>query len=151
MTHADTDQLCECMTRRHECLGQLCELGCRQLELIASGDLATLLKVLSVKQRLLVNLQAIERSLDPYREESPETRNWSSQAQREHCAHLAAECNAFLRTIVTQEKQSEQQLSEHRADAAARLQGAHTAAQACGAYAADAGALSGHLDLSCDQ
>ena len=151
MTYEDTDKLCDYMTRRHECLGQLCELGCRQLELIAVGDLGTLLKVLSVKQRLLVNLQSIERALDPHREESPETRCWRSPTQREHCAHLAAECNAYLRTIVTQEKQSEQELNQHRADAAARLQGAHTAAQACGAYAADVSTLSGHLDLSCDQ
>ena len=151
MPFNETEQLTQLMTRRHECLGQLCELGRRQLELIASGDLGTLLKVLSVKQRLLVNLQAIERELDPYRDQSPETRVWQSTADREHCLQLAAQCQIFLREIVQQEKQSERDLIEHRDDAASRLQGAHTAAQACGAYAADVGALSGHLDLSCDQ
>ena len=139
------------MTRRHECLGQLCELGRRQLELIASGDLGTLLKVLALKQRLLVNLQAIERQLDPYRDQSPDARVWQSAADRDRCSQLAAQCQMFLREIVQQEKQSERELIEHRDDAAHRLQGAHTAAQACGAYAADVGTLSGHLDLSSDQ
>ena len=151
MTRFDTEQLAHCMTRRHECLGQLCELGRRQLELIASSDLGTLLKVLSVKQRLLVNLQAIERELDPFREQAPEARVWQSSDDRDRCSRLAAECQVFLREIVQQEKQSERQLIEHRDDAAHRLQGAHTAAQACGAYAADVGSLSGHLDLSSDQ
>ena len=139
------------MTRRHACLAQLCELGRRQLELIAAGDLGTLLKVLSVKQRLLVNLQAIERELDPFRDQAPEARNWTSPADREHCAHLATECNQFLREIVQQEKQSERQLAEHRADAATRLQGTHSAARACSAYTADFTALSGQVDLSCEQ
>lgn len=144
----DTQQLADLIAKKHECLYQLCELGRRQLELIACDDLAQLLRVLSAKQRLLVSLHEIQRALDPFRDQSPEDRQWPNASARDACAKLAAHSEQLLREIVEQEKQSESQLVKYRDDAAQRLQGFHSAAEARGAYIAESPIVASQLDLS---
>ncbi len=110
---------------------QLCR---RQVELIESGDLSTLLKVLAAKQQLLSGLQEVERQLDPFRHEHPDQRKWSSAAERERCARLATESDRMLGEIFQVEQRSAGDLQQRRHDAAQRLQRLHTAHEARGAY-----------------
>lgn len=144
----NTNQLAELMAQKHELLTQLCALGKRQLELINGNELALLMRVLSAKQNVLSTLHEVQRALDPYREQSPDARRWSSAAAREQCAQLAAHCDQLLVEVVRLEKQSESQLVLRRDDAAERLQGVHAAAFARGAYAADNVPVISQLDLS---
>jgi len=143
----ETDQLAELMTSKCECLGQLAELGRRQLALIGKGDLAELLKVLAIKQRLLTALQSIERQLDPFRDQSPELRSWRSDELHAACQRLVVRCNSLLGEVMEQERQSESRLIENRDQAAIRLEGMHVAAQARGAYG-ETDSSFGQLDLS---
>jgi len=144
----NTNQLAELMAQKHELLTQLCALGQRQLELIQSNELAQLMRVLSAKQQLLTRLHDVQRTLDPFRDQAPESRRWPSAAAREQCGRLASHCDQLLAEVVKFEKQSEAQLILRRDDAAERLQGAHAAAFARGAYTADNTPVVSQLDLS---
>ncbi|HEX4150531.1 MAG TPA: hypothetical protein VHY20_16150, partial [Pirellulales bacterium] len=93
-------------------------------------------------------LQEIEGELDPFRGQPPEERQWASPQHRANCAQVIDRSQALLRDIVSQEKESEHLLSCRRDEAAVRLEQAHAASQARGAYGAPHVRPLGHLDLS---
>jgi len=145
----DTDQLAQLLRKRHESLSQLAWLSRRQMELIDSGDLGTLLKILAGKQQLLGDLNAIERGLDPFRNQHPDERHWSDPAAREQSARLAAESDLLLGEIFQLEQRSAGGLQQRRDEAAQRLHGLHAAHEARGAYLAQPDAVAyRQLDLS---
>jgi hypothetical protein len=150
-TSFETDLLTDLAGRKRECLTQLHALSQRQLELIEANDMTQLLGLLSAKQRLLVDLQQIERLLDPFRGQDPESRQWRCRADRQRCAELIANSQTLFAEIVAQENQSEAQLQRRRDGTAARLHQAHQAQQARAAYGAFPADATNRLDLSCDQ
>ena len=85
--------------------------------------MALLLDVLAVKQRLLGDLEQIERALDPFRNQQPSERPWPTPDDRRRCAAELDECERLLKEIVVQERQSESELSRRRDRTAERLQG----------------------------
>jgi hypothetical protein len=148
MVRNDTTILSERIDRKHELLVQLRDIGLRQLELIASGDMNQLLRVLSAKQRLLGILQTVERSLDPFRGDDPERRIWKSAVNRQQCAQKAEQCEALLRIIVEQERESESQMIVRRNETARRIREIQHAADIHRAYSDESAPLAGQLDLS---
>jgi hypothetical protein len=134
MTTLDTDILADLIDRKHGLLLQLRELGRRQLELIEANDLTQLLKLLASKQKLLTALQALERQLDPFRSQDPETRVWRAADDRDRCAQAASECEVVRAEIVQAERMSESRLTFRRDEAASRIQGVHQASQIRHAY-----------------
>ncbi len=146
---SETDQLAQLLQKRHESLRQLAYLSRRQVELIDSGDLGTLLQILAGKQQLLGDLNAIERGLDPFRNQRPEERQWPDPAARERSARLVEESDLLLGEIFQLEQRSAGGLQQRRDEAAQRLQGLHTAHEARGAYLAQPEARTyRQLDLS---
>ena len=69
----DTHTLIQLFAQRCELLMQLRQLVGRQLELIDSSDLSQLLSLLAVKQRSIGKLQTIQRQLEPYRGQLPQS------------------------------------------------------------------------------
>lgn len=136
------------LERKHECLVTLHALGTRQLEQIDAGDMSMLMRILSAKQSMLTNLQAIEQALQPFKAEQPESRVWNSQSDRERCRELAAVSQALLAEIVVQEKEAETRLVLQRNDAEHNLRGMHIAAGAKQAYRQDMTFVTNSLDLS---
>ena len=147
MSGGDTERLAELVRAKRSCLAQLRELGRRQLALIDEGDMARLLELLAGKQRLIEQLQRVERAMDPFRGEDPESRPWPSPERRRRCADEVRQCETLLAEVLGQEKLSESALTQRRDAAAARLQGAHAASLARGAYAAEPAAALAQLDL----
>jgi hypothetical protein len=143
-----TDVLAELVSKKHDLLVQLRDVGLRQMELIEGADMTQLLKLLSSKQRLLGGLQDIERQLSPFRQEKPEDRVWRNFADRQRCAELAARCETLLAEVVEQEKRGEIRMRAHRDRVAGELEGAHQAAQAKSAYGDQPWSISCQLDLS---
>jgi hypothetical protein len=92
-------------------------------------------------------LQRIERTLDPFRGQDPEARRWQSPQHRGACAEQVQQCEALLAEIISQENCSERALVRRRDEVALRLQGAHLAGQARGAYTAEPPHGVGQLDL----
>ena len=150
MTAFETDALAELIRSKRACLVELREMGRRQLELIRRGDMTALLDVLAAKQRWLMKLQQIERALDPFRDQDPDRRRWRTPEDRSLCAEQLQECESLLSEIVRQEKCSEGALTRRRDEAAARLQEAHLAGQARGAYTAEPQSQMNQLDLLSD-
>jgi hypothetical protein len=148
MIRNSTSTLSERIDQKHDLLVQLRDIGQRQLELIASGDMNQLLKILAAKHRLLGILQGVERSLDPFRSDDPDRRIWKSPADRQQCAEMAHRCEALLRTIVEQEREGESQMILRRNETARRLRDIQHAADIHRAYADESAPTAGQLDLS---
>ena len=134
MIFALTDRLQELVRRKHACVSQLFALGQQQCEVVDGGDVNDLLRILGAKQVLIGTLQEIEKLLEPYRHDDPESRSWRSPADRETCAQLVAQCDLLYRALLENERRSEQRLSARRDDAAARLYEVHAAHEVRGAY-----------------
>ncbi len=129
-----TDTLAELIHARCECLTHLRDLGRKQFELIDTDEMTALLDLLAVKQRSLVQLQKIERSLNPFRDQDAPQRRWRSESDRCTCAEKLKQCEVLLGEIITQEKCSEETLRRRRDEAAKRLHGVHLSGRARGAY-----------------
>ncbi|MCX7426539.1 MAG: hypothetical protein NTW96_13065 [Planctomycetia bacterium] len=143
----ETNELAALVERKHACLCRLREMGARQLELVRGGEMTALLDVLAAKQRLIGELQQIERALDPFRGEDADARHWPTPDERRRCAERLAECQSLLAEIVRGEKEGESELVRRRDEAAQQLQGAHVASQARGAYHAATPRSFSQLDL----
>ena len=148
ITPLETDTLAGLIQRKRDYLLSLYEMGKRQMEFVADGEMARLLDVLAAKQRVLNDLQRVERALDPFRDQDPETRVWRNAEARADCARLLDECERLLRETVEQERQSEAALTVRRDEAAVRLHGAHAAGRARGAYSSQGTSSISQLDLS---
>jgi hypothetical protein len=112
------------------------KLGMKQAELVASGEVGALLRLLSVKNQLIAALQTIEQQLAPFHAQDPEARIWSSPTARQRCALLIAECQSLLEQIMEMERDSEQKMTERRDQVAHQLQAAQSAGAARRAYQA---------------
>ncbi|NUQ62426.1 MAG: hypothetical protein HUU20_08050 [Pirellulales bacterium] len=145
-----TDLLSDLIDRKHQCLVELRDMGKRQYSLVNEGSITGLLDLLSAKQDVIARLQSVERALDPFRGQDPETRRWRSPESRRRCADQVKRCELLLAEILAQEKRSEQELVRRRDEAAEQLQGIHRAGQARGAYTSPAVSQPHELDLCSD-
>ena len=74
MDDQSTERLAALISQRRERLTQLRDVGRRQSELIAAGEISALLRLLSAKQQLIVALQEMERQLEPFHQQDPDCR-----------------------------------------------------------------------------
>jgi len=144
----ETDRLAELIDQKQKVLTQLRQLADRQSRLIGEGNMSALLGLLAAKQKLLGNLQDLERQLDAFRQQDPDRRKWRSPQARERTRHAAERCATLLDEIMRVERQCESDLVRRRDIAATRLQGAHTASQARRAYTGSEDSRLGQIDLS---
>jgi len=151
MSEFETDTLLQLVGEKRDCLLSINAMGIKQAELIEQENMTALLDLLAAKQRLLLQLQRIEKGLDPFRSQDPETRQWRSPEHRQSCADKLAECEALLTEIIGREKGSEDELVRRRDSAAVRLQGAHAAGVARGAYSNLEKNRNSQLDISSDK
>jgi hypothetical protein len=148
MPTLETDILADLIRAKRECLLQLRDLGRKQLELIDEGDMTALLDLLSVKQKPIVQLQRIEKALDPFRSQDPERRTWPSPEARAACSEQVQQNEILLAEVIKNERYCEAALIRRRDEVANQLQGAHLAGCAREAYAGGPDASSHSLDLS---
>lgn len=147
MTAHETDLLAELIRRKVDCLARLHDMGEKQIEFVRADRITELLHVLAAKQRVLIELQRIERELAPFCDQAPDKRQWRTSEGRRECAQQLEQCESLLGKIVAQEKESEGELIRRRDELAARLQGIHLASQARGAYTAQSAPDAGRLDF----
>jgi len=131
-----TTALADLIGQRHRCLLQLHELGQKQAELIAVGEMGPLLRLISAKNQLIAALQSIELALAPYHAQNPEQREWPSTEARACCAQQAETCRQLLEEVMKLERQNEQNMIERRDQVASQLKTAQAAGTARGAYQA---------------
>ena len=131
-----TEQLAELIRKKHQVLMQLRDIGRRQADLVSSGEIGALLKLLAGKQQLIAALQTLEGGLKPFYAQNPDTRVWRSPAERAQIAQMAAECNTLLEEIVSLEKRGAEQMDARKNEVAEQLQQVHAAAHVRNAYQA---------------
>ena len=117
-------------------LVQLRAIGVRQTDLVASGEVAALLKVLSAKQHLITRLQELEHQLKPFYAGDPDKRVWRSPDERARCAKQANDCNVLLEEIVRLEKHGAEKMNERKNEVAQQLNQVHAATHVRSAYQA---------------
>jgi hypothetical protein len=137
MVALSTTRLAELVSKRRKCLEQLRELGVKQGELIADGNMTALLRVFSAKQELIAALETLERELRPYHDEDPEARQWASPADRAACAADAEECRRLLAEVMALEQAGERQMTVRRDGVAQELRSLSTAGRVREAYQAN--------------
>ena len=131
-----TEHLAVLIAQKHEVLVQLRAVGVRQTDLVGTGEIAGLLKLLSAKQHLITRLQELELELKPYYASDPDERIWRSPDDRARCAKQAGECNALLEEIVRLEKHGAEKMNERKNEVAQQLQQVHAATHVRNAYQA---------------
>ena len=131
-----TDNLADLIDKRHRCLLQLRDLGTKQSELIAAGEMGPLLRLIGAKNQLIAALQTIEKDLAPFHGQDPESRSWPTSAARAKCAEQAGKCQRLLAEVMELERQNEQNMIARRDQVATQLQTAQSAGAARGAYQA---------------
>jgi len=131
-----TEQLAALINQKHEVLVQLRAVGVRQTGLVASGEIAALLKLLAAKQHLITRLQELERELKPFYAGDPDKRVWRSPDDRARCAKQADDCNVLLEEIVQLEKLGADKMNERKNEVAQQLNQVHAASHVRNAYQA---------------
>lgn len=129
-----TEQLAQLIHEKLAVVEQIHCLTRRQRELVDRGEMTDLLTLLSSKQVLLTQMQTIEKGLDPYRREDPQSRTWNDPRERRECAAQAERCESLLAEIVQLERESEQRMTKKREKVASQLVHAHSAEEATHAY-----------------
>jgi hypothetical protein len=142
-----TERLSELISSKRRILGQLRDIGQRQIDLAASGDIGSLLSLLGAKQQLISSLQELETALRPHYAEDPDKRQWESPQHRAACAQQASECNALLEEVLSFEKVGAEKLTARRNEVAEQLQQVHAAAQVRSAYEAQRRTMSANTLL----
>jgi flagellar biosynthesis/type III secretory pathway chaperone len=150
VTEHDTDLLAALVGAKLKILELLAQLARKQLALADQGQTTDLLKLLAAKQTVLAQLQQVERRLDPFRSQDPETRVWRSQADRHRCQVHATRCDELLAETMRLEKQGEAAMLRRRDHAASALAGASAAADAQAAYAGPVLPTPAALHLHCE-
>jgi hypothetical protein len=132
-----TDILADLMVKRRKCLTQLRDLGVRQLQLVAAGEISNLLRVAGAKQQLIVALQALEKQLTPFHEQDPESRAWASPEARARCASDAETCRQLIQEVMVMEQDGERQMTARRDQVAGQLRSVATGGRVREAYGAN--------------
>jgi len=147
----ETDLLTELIGKKLAVLEQLRDLSRRQSDLIADDNIQRLLSLLSSKQKLLNELQKIQKRLEPFREQDPQSRRWRRPADRERCRQLVERSEALLGEIMLVERQSESEMARRRDHAMAQLQKVNSSAAATRAYIDSSSPRQSVLDLHSEE
>ena len=147
----ETDRLAELVSQKCQLLQSVQELAIRQEELIARGEMTSLLEVLVVKQRMLEELQAVERRLEPFRLQDPQSRRWRNEELRRQTAAWLQECQELLADILRREKRCEVELLRRREETAEQLRNLCTTGQMLAAYEEVEPIPQNQLDLASGQ
>lgn len=147
MSLEQSDRLIQLLRLRQDRLAQLVRIGQKQAEMINQDQMTGLLDVLAAKDRLIDDLQKVQRELDPLARMQPQQRQWRSEEDRQQAAELVEHCNTLYQAVIQQEQQDMQRVQHMRDETSAQLEEASRAHQARGAYAGSNTARSS-LDLS---
>ena len=138
MLEHPTNLLADLVAKRRKCLAQLRDLGLRQSQMIAGGEMAELLRLVAAKQQLIVALQAIEQQLAPFHQQDPEQRRWESAEARSRCAADAEACRLLIQEVMSMEQAGERQMIERRDAVATQLRTVVSGGKVRDAYQAQA-------------
>ena len=146
----DTEVLAQLINAKFQLLSQLRQLSVRQADVVSGDDMSRMIHLLAVKQKLLNTLEELEHRLDPFRDQDPDRRVWSSAGRREQVREVSEQCDAMLLEIMGIERGCESQLIQRRDQTADEIQGMHFSAQVANAYLGAGEGAGRQFDASCE-
>jgi hypothetical protein len=144
---AFTDLLADLMAQRLGTLDELVKLARRQRELAREGSLVGVVEALTAKQPFVDQLLAIERALNAYRDDDPDSRVWRSDELRSRTRRMAELSQPLLAETLSIETECERLLTVLKEDVGTQLQMGQGVDVARRGYAGKT-ARRGSLDLS---
>ncbi len=142
-----TENLLQCMQDRLGALTALRQLADSQADAATGGDVNVTLGILARKQTLLDQLSVIQQRLQPFFDDDPEARVWTSPERREACRQHAYEGSRLLQEIMQLEKTALDEMAGRREAVAAQLQDGKDSILAHTAYTADSMLCESALDI----
>lgn len=143
-----TDLLLGCMRQRCEILEALRTLAESQAMTAGQAEIDLMLGVLGRKQALFEELADVQRLLQPYMHDDPESRLWRTPQQRQQCRQLAELGQRILRETMHIEQQTLEDMTLRRDAVATQLQDGQDSILAQTAYRADSLLGEGTLDIA---
>ena len=128
-----TEQLSELIQQKSVLVRELHKLVSKQQAMIRDQEV-DLIPLLAVKQKVLEALTVVDRSMDPFRQQDPETRRWVSPEARIACRQEAERCETLFREVLLMENDCTRTLQEQQMKTREQLQGAVAAGHASRAY-----------------
>lgn len=128
-----TERLAQLVHQKSALVRELHKLVSKQQQMIREQEV-DLIPLLAVKQRVLEALNGLDRTMDPFRQQDPDQRKWSSVEARSQCRDEAEQCEALFRQVLMIENDCTLALQKQQQKAREQLQGVALAGQASRAY-----------------
>lgn len=142
------ERLTQLIAAKRQVLEQILELTKTQQQQIQADDLTKMLRILTVKDRLIRNLNSLETALNPYRDDDPDSRPWPTMDARLKCRADSERCEQVLAAVLQLEQECDEAMRTRRDQIATQVHAAHDAARARHAYNSTQSQRSQQLDLS---
>lgn len=121
--------------QKEHILMRLVPISVRQLQIVRSGDMTTLLGFLGQKQRVLDEFEEVEKALRPYRETPPEERIWKNEQERIETHRAMERCTAMLEEILRNDTQSSEEIAVQKIELEERIRRLQQGSQVHSQYA----------------
>ena len=138
MDAGTTEELSELAGRKLRMLRAIKQMTLEQADLVAAGDVDTLLPAISRKAEAIEGLQEVQRRLMQFAGQDPDARRWSDPAARLACRETLAQCDALIAELLVLEGQSIDSLSARRVGVGEQLRQMHSGVTVDRAYAGQA-------------
>ncbi len=148
----NSEDLSALVESRFQTLTWLLELSQRQTQAIDENHMTDLMRILSDKQPAIAKLTEIARVMSTALDDDPTSRQWPSEAARQHCREQQNRCEQLHLELLAIEADCETKLSACRASVQEQLHRFDAGRSAADRYAQSRAhqPSGGKLDLSSD-
>ena len=130
----DSEHLFQLIGQKLERLEQLHACSGNQAQYVEAEDMGAILEILAAKQRLLIEIEGIDRRIAEYHVDDPEERVWPTQEMRVQCRGKIARCDRLVRETLEYDRIAAERLTEKTSAAKRQLQQFVDTAHVQGAY-----------------
>ena len=106
----DSEHLYQLIEQKLKLLEQLAACSGNQMQYVDAENLEALLEILAAKQRMLLEIEGIDRQITGYHVDNPDDRVWPSQEMRSRCREMVSQCDQLVREALANDQLAEQQL-----------------------------------------
>ena len=106
----DSEHLYQLIEQKLKLLEQLNTCSGNQMQYVDAENLEALLEILAAKQRMLLEIEGIDRQITGYHVDNPDDRVWPSREMRSRCREMVSQCDRLVREALANDQLAEQQL-----------------------------------------
>jgi len=118
----DSEHLFQLVGQKLERLEQLHSYSGNQMPYVETEDMGAILEILAAKQRLLIEIEGIDRQIAGFHVDDPEERVWPTQEMREQCREKISQCDRLVRETLENDQIATERLTEKMSSAKQQLQ-----------------------------